>query len=60
VGNNLIARITVSGGAKTVANTYTWGWTLQTVSRWRGIGGLLLVDDSSTQQYVPGYDGKGT
>jgi RHS repeat-associated protein len=52
--------VNVSTGAKTMQRTFTWGPDLSgTIHGVAGIGGLLLVDHSSTQQTVAGADGRG-
>jgi RHS repeat-associated protein len=58
----LIAEIdvNVSDQSKTVSQTFTWEPDLSgTIHSAAGIGGLLLVDKSSTQQFVAGDDGRG-
>jgi hypothetical protein len=58
----LIAEIdvNVSDQSKTVSQTFTWGPDVSgTIHGAAGIGGLLLVDKSSTQQFVAGDGGRG-
>jgi len=52
--------VNVGTGAKRMQRTFTWGPDLSgRIHGVGGIGGLLLVDHSSTQQTVAGGDGRG-
>lgn len=52
--------VNVGTGAKTLNRTFVWGPDLSsTVHGAAGIGGLLLVDKSSTQQFLAGSSGRG-
>lgn len=52
--------VNVSTQAKTVRRTFVWGPDLSSsVHGVAGIGGLLLIDKSTTQQWVVGSDGRG-
>ncbi len=52
--------VNVSTQAKSVSQTFTWGPDVSGSIQGAGnIGGLLLVDKSSTEQFVAGDDGRG-